>query len=189
MRCDSTIADLHHILQITLGWDDTHLHRFRIHGREYGIAQPGGIWFLDDPSQVQLEHLSLRLKERFTYEYDLIEEWQHQVRLEQRLPFDPTQTYPCCIGGARQAPPERCGGVAGYLEQKRHFSPVTIAERMLEIIEDEEAKVSDYWDEFVEMRYWLHANTFDQTLVNRRLTLYTAGDERWHSTDKEVIFS
>jgi hypothetical protein len=28
---DSTMADLHHILQIALGWTYTHLHQFRIH--------------------------------------------------------------------------------------------------------------------------------------------------------------
>src|SRR5205807_3100216 len=135
--------------------------------KEYGIAQPGGIGVRDDPTQVRLENLSLRLKERFLYEYDFTDNWQHQIRLERKLPLDPTQDYPYCIGGARQAPPDRCGGVAGYLEQKRSFSPVHIASRMLEIIEDEEARVADYWDEFVAMRYWLHADTFDRQFVNR----------------------
>ena len=38
VRSDSTIADLHSILQIAMGWTDTHLHQFRIQGRKYGIA-------------------------------------------------------------------------------------------------------------------------------------------------------
>lgn len=187
IRSDSSIADLHYVLQIVLGWDDTHLHRFTLHGKEYGIAQPSGIWFRDNPTQIRLTDLHLRLKERFLYEYDLIENWQHQIRLEQKLPLDPTRTYPFCIGGARQAPPDRCGGVAGYLEQKRHFSPVQIASRMLEIVEDEQAKVSDYWEEFVAMRYWLGAETFDRRAVNARLALYAAGDERWQNEDLEVL--
>ncbi len=78
IRSDRSIADLHHILQIVLGWDDTHLHRFTLHGKEYGIAQPGGIWFRDDPTQVRLTDLRLRLKERFLYEYDLIDRWQEE---------------------------------------------------------------------------------------------------------------
>lgn len=155
IRSDSSIADLHHVLQIVLGWDDTHLHRFTLHGKEYGIAQPGGIWFRDNPTQVRLTDLHLRLKERFLYEYDLIDSWQHQIRLEQKLPLDPTRTYPFCISGARQAPPDRCGGAAGYLTQKRHFSPTQIASRILEIAEDEQAKAGDYLEEFVAMRYWL----------------------------------
>jgi hypothetical protein len=30
---DSTIADLHYILQIAMGWSDGHLNRFTIHGK------------------------------------------------------------------------------------------------------------------------------------------------------------
>ena len=33
-----SIAELHRVIQILMGWDDDHLHRFRIHGRDYGIA-------------------------------------------------------------------------------------------------------------------------------------------------------
>jgi hypothetical protein len=36
IRSDHTIADLHHILQIAMGWTDTHLHQFRIHGKSMG---------------------------------------------------------------------------------------------------------------------------------------------------------
>src|SRR6266852_5906667 len=176
IRGDSSVADLHHVLQIVLGWDNTHLHRFTLHGKEYGIAQPGGIWFRDDPTQIRLTDLHLRLKERFLYEYDLIDNWQHQIRLEQKLPIDPIRTYPFCIGGARQAPPDRCGGVAGYLTQKRHFSPAQIASRILEIAEDKQVKAADYLEEFVTMRYWLSADTFDRQVVNTRLALYTVGD-------------
>jgi hypothetical protein len=36
---DSTIADLHYIIQIAMGWSGDHLHQFRIHGKRYGIAR------------------------------------------------------------------------------------------------------------------------------------------------------
>lgn len=32
---DRTIADLHDIVQIAMGWSDDHLHQFRIHGKRY----------------------------------------------------------------------------------------------------------------------------------------------------------
>lgn len=41
IRNDSSIADLHHVLQIVMSWDDTHLHRFTLHGKEYGVAVAG----------------------------------------------------------------------------------------------------------------------------------------------------
>lgn len=33
----TTIAQLRAILQIAMGWEDLHLHRFRLHGKDYGI--------------------------------------------------------------------------------------------------------------------------------------------------------
>ena len=36
VRNDSTITDLHYILQLVMGWTDTHLHTFVIHGKDYG---------------------------------------------------------------------------------------------------------------------------------------------------------
>jgi hypothetical protein len=56
----NTIADLHYIIQIAMGWTDSHLHRFVIHGKDYGIAQIGGIWFADDPNKIKLADLGWR---------------------------------------------------------------------------------------------------------------------------------
>jgi hypothetical protein len=42
VRSDSTIADLHYILQIAFGWSDFHLNGFRIHGKDLGVHQVGG---------------------------------------------------------------------------------------------------------------------------------------------------
>ena len=36
----STIG--YYTLKIAMGWDDAHLHRFRIHGKDYGISCIGG---------------------------------------------------------------------------------------------------------------------------------------------------
>ena len=65
VRSDSSIADLHATLQIASGWSDEHLNRFMIHGREYGVAHLGGLWFRDDPDGVHLADLGLRVGERF----------------------------------------------------------------------------------------------------------------------------
>ena len=44
---DSTITDLHYILQTAMGWSDDHLNQFRFHGKRYGVARIGGISFSD----------------------------------------------------------------------------------------------------------------------------------------------
>ena len=57
VRSDTSIAELHAVLQTAMGWSDTHLDRFRIHGKAYGIAQCGGISFADDPFEIRLSDL------------------------------------------------------------------------------------------------------------------------------------
>ena len=98
---DSTITDLHYILQITMGWSNDYLHRFRIHGKQYGIARLGGITFSDDPDTVQLKDFRFRINERFLCEYDFIDDWRHQIRVEAILAAEPHRAYPVCTGGKR----------------------------------------------------------------------------------------
>lgn len=113
---DTTIAQLHPILQTVMGWEDLHLHQFRIHGRAYGIYRDGGISFPDDPHQVKLRDFKLRKGERFVYEYDFGDFWQHDIRLEQVLPLEPKKKYPTCIDGDGDCPPENCGGPEAFME-------------------------------------------------------------------------
>ena len=81
VRSDSTVADLHATLQTALGWSDEHLNRFVVHAREYGVSHDGGIGFRDDPQEVHLADLGLRVGERFVYEYDFTDGWQGVVKL------------------------------------------------------------------------------------------------------------
>ena len=114
VRGDSTIADLHDILQISFGWSDDHLHRFLIHGKQYGVAYLGGITFRDDSRRIKLSDLGLRVKEKFLYEYDFNDQWRHLIRVEAILPPTPDRFYPACISGKRSAPPEDCGGLSRF---------------------------------------------------------------------------
>src|SRR5438874_11105953 len=68
---DTTIAQLHTILQTVMGCEDLHLHRFCIYGKEYGIYREGGMSFDDNPFQIKLSDFRLRPGERFEYEYDM----------------------------------------------------------------------------------------------------------------------
>ena len=92
VRSDSTIADLHYAMQIVMGWTDFHLHQFIIHGKHYGVSRAGGIWFTDDPDRVRFCDLHLRERQRFVYEYDFGDLWQHEIRVEKKLPIDPKKT-------------------------------------------------------------------------------------------------
>jgi len=63
VRSDSTLADLHAVIQIAFGWTDTHLHRFRIHGRDYGVSRIGGPTFAHDAHAVRLDSFQFRRNE------------------------------------------------------------------------------------------------------------------------------
>ncbi len=112
IRSDTTIAQLHHIVQVTMGWEDGHLHRFRIHGRDYSSTSGGAI--ASDPQSVILASFRLRPRERFTYLYDFSARWHHDIRLEQILALDQRRLYPVCIGGKHACPPDDCGGPDDY---------------------------------------------------------------------------
>src|SRR5438477_1461988 len=110
VRGDSTIADLHATLQIALGWSDEHLNRFVIHGREYGVSHLGGIGFRDDPRQVCLADRGLRIRERFLYEYDFTDGWQHDVRIEQIRRWYLEATTRCASAGDGGCRPRTAAG-------------------------------------------------------------------------------
>ena len=84
VRSDSTLADLHAVLQIGFDWTDFHLHRFRIRKKDYAVPRRGGLG-CHDARQIKLGQLHFRINERFLYEYDFGDLWQHQVRIEKRL--------------------------------------------------------------------------------------------------------
>ncbi len=55
-----SIADLHHVIQVLMALEDDHLHRFRIHGRNYGITYVGEPVFAEDAEAVPLSHFASR---------------------------------------------------------------------------------------------------------------------------------
>ena len=115
------LACLHRILQILFSWGGEHLHRFHIHGKDYGMAYAGGISFDNDPRQVRLSDFRLHRGERFLYQYDFTAGWDLEIRLENTLPFDPAGSYPVCIGGERAGPPEHCARAWAYLEWRDQY--------------------------------------------------------------------
>ena len=174
VRGDTTVAGLHATLQLVLGWTDEHLNRFVIHGREYGVSHFGGIGFRDDPHRVQLIDLGLRVGERFLYEYDFTDGWQHNVRLERILPLDPRRRYPVCIGGRRAIPPEDCGGPWAFLELRQRYSIIDIADQLMELAERRlvigaETFVDEHYEDVMRLLRWLEIDRFDCRAVNQRL--------------------
>ena len=172
---DNTITDLHYILQISLGWSDDHLHRFRIHGKQYGIARMGGLSFSDDPETVRLKDFRFPINECFRYEYDFTDGWQHQIRVEAILAPEHHRRYPVCIDGRRSCPPEDCGGPWAFMALRQQYSMGHILMRLADITE--EGDIDDYYEEIQELRYWVAADRFDRKAANRRLYDHAHGKD------------
>lgn len=159
VKSSSTIADLHYTIQIAMGWGDEHLNQFIIRGKSYGVYHDGGISFSDNPKQVYLNSFQFCLKEKFIYEYNFFDHWEHEIRFEKQLPDDSRKTYPLCIGGNHLTPPEDCGGAWAFMKLKDHYSPWNIEDKVIELFEDYEEGNADeeYVNEVLRtLAYWFH---------------------------------
>ena len=113
---DTELDELHEILQITMGWMDTHLHMFVAGGRQYGIVDPEFEDAVLPEERVRVDSLLKKEKDSLLYEYDFGDGWGHKVVLEAIIEKEPDATVPRCITGRRGCPPEDVGGVGGYKE-------------------------------------------------------------------------
>lgn len=103
---NTTLLELNEVIQLAMGWEGYHLWTFSINGREYGHAYGGGLG--SDTYETTLSELKLRPRQRFLYEYDFGDYWQHEMWLEKITELEPNKSYPICIGGKRACPPEDC---------------------------------------------------------------------------------
>jgi len=112
-----TLDRLHDVIQIVMGWQDYHLHMFHIGGRQFTEAMEDADFEGEDESVFRLCDFVRNEKQRFRYEYDFGDDWQHELVLEK------VQTVPegyalvlKCLAGKRACPPEDVGGPDGYAE-------------------------------------------------------------------------
>jgi hypothetical protein len=107
------LAKLHSMFQAVMGWNDTHLHQFRIDGSRYGMQ-------FDDYPEDELDEASvtvigaLRGVRRFFYDYDFGDDWNHEVVVEDIEMARLGLKHGVCLDGQRSCPPEDVGGPPGY---------------------------------------------------------------------------
>lgn len=103
---------LHDVIQKAMGWLGYHLHDFRAGGEVYGTPDPE-LEMLNE-SKFTLKDIAPQEGNRFIYDYDFGDSWQHEVTVEKILPPDPSLKSPVCLDGKNACPPEDCGGIYGY---------------------------------------------------------------------------
>lgn len=113
-----TLDRLHDVIQIVMGWEDCHLHRFEIGRRGFtelcdGLDQVCG----EDESGVRLHEVVTDSKQKFLYDYDLGDGWHHTITVVQIMLVPAGHAVDiACTGGKRACPPEDTGGAMGYAE-------------------------------------------------------------------------
>jgi Plasmid pRiA4b ORF-3-like protein len=116
---DCTLARLHDLIQISMGWEDDHLHEFEFGNQRYGSHEQWQVGPMGDPDvqderKLQLSQLVNQGVKKFRYVYDMGDGWQHTIHIEKTLSAEAGVRYPRCVGGERACPPEDCGGSWGY---------------------------------------------------------------------------
>lgn len=113
---DISLAKLHAVIQVAMGWSNSHLHQFIVGETYYGQPDPEWDWEVKSERTGRLSQVAPAPKDRFTYEYDFGDGWEHEVLVEEVLPAKAGMRYPVCLAGKRACPPGDCGGIWGYAE-------------------------------------------------------------------------
>jgi len=108
----ASLSDLHRILQIALGWWDSHLHDFQVGGVRYEATMPESE---GEPTETTfLGSLDLRPGDVFSYCYDFGDDWSHRIEVLAILADDAQGAVPRVIAGENTAPLEDSGGPGGH---------------------------------------------------------------------------
>ena len=110
-----TLAALHDVIQIAMGWSDSHLHEFLIGDRSYGVPDPDDAFEVYKTSSIRLKTVIERGIDRFLYVYDFGVDWRHDVIVEEVREGQADSDYPAFVDGARRCPPEDVGGAEGFM--------------------------------------------------------------------------
>lgn len=150
-----TLGKLHDVLQVAMGWTNSHLHCFEFGDRRFGMSGvEEDAEDLEDERRARVATLLQRKGDELLCRYDYGDDWDHQVVLEAVVSIDRRLAYPLCIGGARACPPEDCGGPGGY-------------EKLLRVLKS--AKASGHDDAVTWVGGYFDPEGFDANAVNAAL--------------------
>ena len=112
------LEKLHFVIQIVMGWENSHLHEFEIKGKRYinPDDDPDGMeGFPPSFSEKKVKIAEvLNPSDSFKYLYDFGDGWAHTIFVEELNSPNDIFNYPLCVSGANACPPEDCGGIYGY---------------------------------------------------------------------------
>jgi hypothetical protein len=112
-----TLAALHQVIQVCMGWDNRDTHQFLV-GK---IFYQSGFGLRDtkrdaayDEDDFELHQLEEGMQFLFTYLYDGGEGWELEISLEEVIRNGLEEDIPVLLGGARACPPAEVGDIHSY---------------------------------------------------------------------------
>jgi hypothetical protein len=118
----ANLSWLHTVLQVTMGWTNSHLHQFICGEHTYSDPLAHSEPYEGDPpvldeGKFTVSELLTDIHKGLVYEYDFGDSWEHIVTVEKILPMEASvSAVAVCMAGAGACPPEDCGGIGGYDE-------------------------------------------------------------------------
>src|SRR4030042_2123080 len=116
VRSDILLPELHQIIQTVMGWTNSHLNQFITDGRFYGIPDEFGELETVNYRKIKLNKVISGKGNKFIYEYDFGDGWEHEIEVEKVIPAEKGKYSPVCLEGEKACPPEDCGSTPGYEE-------------------------------------------------------------------------
>lgn len=163
---DISLDRLHDVIQISLGWNDSHLHTFKTGKDKYSeyIEPENGE---KDESFVRLNDIVKRKGKIIEYLYDFGDHWEHEIKFIDKIKLDDMQMSMGlfevkCLDGANECPPDDVGSVPGY-------------ENFIEIMnnpEDPEYEETLEWYQSQTGKETFAQDHFDIEKINRQLINY-----------------
>ena len=136
-----TMDALHDAIQISMGWEGSHLHQFIDRDDVIYNLQDDEDFMMDfgdaavDESLVLINEVLKQEKDWIKYEYDFGDGWEHKVILEKKLAHKKGQFPVVCIKGRRSCPPEDCGGPWRYQHMLEQLATPDDKEEYEELLE------------------------------------------------------
>ena len=185
LASDLTLPQLHEIMQVAMGWTDSHLHHF-VMGPDardvYRVQHFPTAFDIEEgdegipEAEVRLDQVIAKPGHRLFYEYDFGDGWWHTIKLEKVEPWNEGDPDAFCLAGRNACPPEDVGGLGGYAEVLDMLSGGT----------------DNYDREYVlQVLTWMppdfHPEAFSVDEVNTALASLLPALELWHPVLTELV--
>ncbi len=110
-----TLAGLHELIQLSMGWQEESEHAFEIGSRRTGQINPDNLWQVGSESLATVEDLLSRRGLNLHYLLGLLSPWDHLIEIED-IVDGAGHSEASCTGGAGACPPAEVEDLDDYLD-------------------------------------------------------------------------